>query len=525
MSDWLYQQLLEPLTQTYFQKALLGSSLVAIVCGVIGCFVILRRMAFLGDALAHAMLAGVSAGYLLMKLVFGYEAHAVAMLLGASISAVLTVALIGFISRVSRIKEDTVIGTMYTGVFAAGGVLVSLFAEHIHIDLLHFIMGNVLAITDGDLWVAGIVAAFVLSAVILFYRPLQLTSFDPVMAAAIGVPVVAVDYLLTACTSFVVVSGVSLVGVIQVVGMLVTPAATAYLLCDRLSRMLVLSAVFGVTSVISGLYFALWLNVAGGSSIVLMCTVQFFMVLVAAPRYGLLAGWLRRRSLVPQELWEKILRGVLKNEGHPIPPQKLAGYLQISSEDIRRGVRFLEGKGFLATLPEGLTLTELGLREARRILRAHRLWESYLQHVGMPEGEWHPRAERLQHVHDEAAVDYLDSKLGHPLRDPHGKEIPEDFEHVVPGNQVRATLLREGHLATITSVQAGAPADLLPGMQVRVGPRLQNETVWTLILPEGREVALDRAAAETVFVRVEERVEPLPSDASGSSSGDYVRHS
>ena len=151
MIEWLYANFVQPITETYFQKALIGGSVVACVCGVVGCLVILRRMAFLGDALSHAMIAGVVGGYLFMKVVFGIEASAPAMLLGSLLAAIITVALIGFVSRVSRLKEDTVIGIMYCGIFSAGIVLLSIFQHYIHIDIMHFIMGDVLGISDGEL--------------------------------------------------------------------------------------------------------------------------------------------------------------------------------------------------------------------------------------------------------------------------------------------------------------------------------------------------------------------------------------
>jgi len=291
---------LKPFQDIFFQKALIGGSMVAIVCGVVGCLVILRRMSFLGDALSHAMIAGVAGGYLFMKMLFGIEAHAPAMLIGSLIAAILTVALIGFVSRMSRVKEDTAIGIMYTGVFAAGVVLVSVFRNYIHIDLMHFIMGDVLGVADTDLWASAMTSAIVLTIIILFFRHFQLTSFDPVMAASVGMPVLLIDYLLTTCVSLVVVSAVSMVGVILVVGLLITPAATAYLLSDRLDRMMLLAALFGLTSVIGGLYLCVWADSSGGGAIMLFCTFQFLIVLFIAPRYGILARWLHQRSLVPQ---------------------------------------------------------------------------------------------------------------------------------------------------------------------------------------------------------------------------------
>ncbi|MFM7845215.1 MAG: metal ABC transporter permease [Planctomycetota bacterium] len=264
---------------SHLVRAALAGSLVSITCGVLGCFIILRRMAFLGDAIAHSMLAGVAFGYLLMKLVFGIEASTAGMLVGSLVAGLITVALIGFVRRLTRVKEDAAIGIIYTGVFALGGLLVSLWSRYVQVDLLHFVAGNLLAIEMSDLWAVAVIAVIVISFVTLGYRALQLTSFDPVLAASLGVPVVAIDYLLTTCTSLVVVSAVNVVGVILVVGLLVTPAATAYLWSDRLPRMLGLAALFAWTSFAGGLAVSLALNVAPGSAIVVTSTGQFLISL------------------------------------------------------------------------------------------------------------------------------------------------------------------------------------------------------------------------------------------------------
>ncbi len=417
----MYDLFIAPLTETYFQKALIGGCIVATVAGVVGCLVVLRRMAFLGDALSHAMIAGVAGGYLVMKLLFGYEAHAPGMLLGSLLAAIITVALISFVSRISRVKEDTAIGIMYTGVFALGVVAVSIFRHYIHIDLMHFIMGDILGVADVDLWVSAFAAAFVLSVLILFFRHFQLATFDPVMAASIGLPVLLLDYLLTTCVSLVVVSAVSMVGVILVVGLLITPAATAYLLSDRLDRMMWLSALFGLTSVVGGLYLCVWLDSAGGGAIMLFCTFQFLVVLVVAPKYGLLARWLRLRSLVPQQVVEDILTTILRYK-RATPLSVIRTYVE-SGTALRKPLRSMIRDGLLVESTDGYHLTEAGEQEANKVLRAHRLWEAYLETIGTPAEEVHATAHHLEHLGD-AAVDYLDEKLGSPDRDPHGKIIP-----------------------------------------------------------------------------------------------------
>lgn len=424
MSDWL-GLFLDPLREAYFQKSMIGGCIVAIVASVVGCLVVLRRMAFLGDALSHAMIAGVAGGYLVMKMLFGLEANAPGMLLGSLLTAVLTVGLIGFVSRVSRVKEDTAIGIMYTGVFALGVVFVSIFRHYIHIDLMHFIMGDVLGISDVDLWVSALVAASVLTVLILFFRHFQIAAFDPVMAASIGLPIVFLDYLLTTCVSLVVVSAVSMVGVILVVGLLITPAATAYLLSDRLSRMMGLAAVFGVTSVVGGLYLCVWLDTAGGGAIMVFSTLQFLVVLTFAPRYGLITRWLRLRRAVPQHVLEDILGTLIRRAGEPVSLHAMRDYVDTPAMGkLKTSLKSMLRDGLILTAAGGYQLTREGAEEANRILRAHRLWESYLDHIGTPEGDVHAQAHILEHVRDQKALDYLDSLLGHPERDPHGKEIP-----------------------------------------------------------------------------------------------------
>jgi manganese/iron transport system permease protein/iron/zinc/copper transport system permease protein len=425
--DFLIQAFWAPLTETYFQKALIGGCVVALVSGVVGCLVVLRRMAFLGDALSHAMIAGVAGGYLVMKLLFGFEAHAPGMLLGSLLAAVLTVALISLVSSISRVKEDTAIGIMYTGVFALGVVVVSIFRHYIHIDLMHFIMGDILGVADSDLWASALVAALVLSILILFFRHFQLATFDPVMAASIGLPVLLLDYVLTTCVSLVVVSAVSMVGVILVVGLLITPAATAYLLCDRLDRMMALAALFGVTSVIGGLYLCVWLDSAGGGAVMLFCTLQFLVVLTVAPRYGLLARWLRLRRLVPQQLVEDVLTTILRYEGDT--PQAVIRQYAQEPVHLSKALRQMEQDGRIVSSAGGYRLTEKGEKEARQVLRAHRLWETYLESIGTPEEALHPTAHHLEHVRANGALDYLDEKLGKPSHDPHGKKIPPPPEN------------------------------------------------------------------------------------------------
>lgn len=494
----IFEPLMIPLREPFFVKALLGGSVVAIVCGVVGCLVILRRMAFLGDALSHAMIAGVVGGYLFMKLLFGIEAYAPAMLIGSLLAAVLTVFLIGFVSRLSRIKEDTAIGIMYTGVFAAGVVMVSIFRNYVHIDLMHFIMGDVLGMADADLWASTFIAAFVLSVILLFFRYFQLASFDPVMAASIGMPVLLIDYVLTTCVSLVVVSAVSMVGVILVVGLLISPAATAYLLSDRLDRMMILSAFFGLTSIIGGLYLCFWLDSSGGGAIMLFCTFQFLIVLLIAPRYGLLARWIKLRKIIPQQLTEDILGTI-------------ARYAPVSSDQVRkllpehvkiqRAIKTLISEGHIQMADSKLSLTPKGQKEAQRLIRSHRLWEAYLMHVGTPDEEIHPKAHDLEHMNDPSIVEYIDDILGHPVTDPHGQNIPEDPSCREPGATVLLSQLHSGRKVKIVKApDSGMGSELNPGDIILTCSRQNGGKLWVVEKHLGSRIKLDHHAADSILV-------------------------
>ena len=271
----------------YLQNALIAAILVGIICGVIGCFIILRGMALMGDAISHAVLPGVVIAYMLGASFF----------VGAVITGVLTALGIGYISQNSRIKDDSAIGIMFTAMFAFGVVLNSSL-RGTSVDLWHILFGNVLAVSTADLWVTFGMSIFVVAMIILFYRPLLLSTFDPTMAKATGLPVKLIHYMLMLLLSLVTVASLQAVGIILVVAMLITPGATAYLLTDRLSTMLVLSAMFGVISGVLGIFFSVIFDVSSGSTIVLIASLLFGFAFFFSPKQGLV--WRALRSKLQQ---------------------------------------------------------------------------------------------------------------------------------------------------------------------------------------------------------------------------------
>jgi len=263
----------------FLQKALVTSVMVGIICGVIGCFIILRGMSLMGDAISHAVLPGVAISYLL----------GINFFIGAVATGLLTALGIGFVSQNSRIKNDTAIGILFTSAFALGIILISFLRSSS--DLYHILFGNVLAVRPSDMWMTLAIGLIVLGAIFLFYKELLVTSFDPTMAAAYGLSTRLIHYLLMTMLTLVTVASLQTVGIILVVAMLITPAATAYLLTNRLSRMIFLSAGLGTISSVVGLYFSFTYNLSSGASIVLVATALFTLVFIFSPRHGLLRKW------------------------------------------------------------------------------------------------------------------------------------------------------------------------------------------------------------------------------------------
>lgn len=267
---------------SYLQNAMIAAIFVGIICGVIGCYIILRGMALMGDAISHAVLPGVVIAYMLGASFF----------IGAVITGVLTALAIGYISQNSRIKEDSAIGIMFTAMFALGVVMIT-GLQGTSVDLWHILFGNVLAVSRTELWITMGIGIFVIGSILIFYRPLLLSTFDETMAKASGLPVKFIHYMLMLLLSLVTVASLQTVGIILVVAMLITPGATAYLLTERFSVMLILSALFGVVSAVCGLFFSVIYDVSSGASIVLVASVLFLLAFFFAPKQGLIPKMLR----------------------------------------------------------------------------------------------------------------------------------------------------------------------------------------------------------------------------------------
>ncbi len=265
----------EPIAHEFMRKAILISILITSVCGLLSSFLTLKGWALMGDAVSHAVMPGVVVAY----------AIGVPLSIGAFVFGVGSVALIGFIKHKSRIKEDTVIGLVFTGFFALGIVLISKITSEI--DLMHILYGTPLGIPLSDVKQTIFISILVVLILSIFRKDLMLYCFDPRHAKTIGINVSFLHYLLLTCLSLAAVVGLQAVGIVLVVAMLITPGATAYLLTDKFDELSTISVLSSIISSLIGIYLSYWLDIAPGGSIVLVQTFIFLFAFLFAPRYGI----------------------------------------------------------------------------------------------------------------------------------------------------------------------------------------------------------------------------------------------
>jgi manganese transport system permease protein len=279
--------LLEPLQYDFMVRALITTVFAAVVCAVLSCWLVLLGWSLMGDAVSHAVLPGVVIAYIV----------GAPFAIGAVVFGFLAVALIGIVRDTSRVKEDAAIGIVFTTLFAFGLVLVSVTPSQT--DLNHIIFGNILGVSTTDLIQIGVLAAVALVILVLKRRDLTLYAFDPIHAHAIGLSPRRLGALLLGMLALTAVVALQVVGVILVVAMLILPGATAYLLTDRLGRMLLIAPVISAVCSVLGIYLSYWLDAASGGLVVVVQGVVFALVYLFSPRHGVLGRHLttsRRRA-------------------------------------------------------------------------------------------------------------------------------------------------------------------------------------------------------------------------------------
>jgi manganese/iron transport system permease protein len=260
--------LLAPLAYDFFVRALIASALVGVACAIVGSFVVLKGMSFIGDAVSHAAFPGIVIAYLV----------GAPIILGGAIAAIGTALGIGAITRRSGLRSDAIIGVLFAGMFALGVAIFSSIPNYVG-DLFHFLFGDVLGISVGDLLALTLLVFGLLLVLRLLWKELLFSTFDPLGAGAAGLPVRRLDDLLLILIAVTIVISLQAVGIVLVVAMITTPAATAQLLVKRFTAMIQVAAIIGVSSAVVGLYVSYSLDIASGAAIVILETLLFLLAL------------------------------------------------------------------------------------------------------------------------------------------------------------------------------------------------------------------------------------------------------
>lgn len=424
------------MTSMAFWTILVGI-LASVGCALVGCFLVLRRMSLLGDAISHAVLPGIAIGFLLSGKISGP-----AIVLGAMMMGLLTAYLTQALSKAVQVAEDASLGVVFTSLFALGVVLISVKTRNVDLDagcvlygLIEFTPYDVseyfgVSIPNAVVSLGGMLLLILLSLT-LFWKELKLAAFDPELATSLGFSANKLHYFLMALTAGITVAAFEAVGSILVVAMLIVPAATAQLLTDRLKTMLVLASLIGTMATVLGYALAVYWNTSVAGMMAISGGGLFLTALFFAPQYGIAAKILKQWQWSLRILREDIL-GTLYRAQEAATASLPASVLLPRQTSFMRsiGLRSLLRRDLIQMEGHQVALTQTGTERAKQLIRAHRLWETYLQqNVALPADHLHAPAEKMEHYVGPALLESLATDLHEPAKDPHGRVIPSGQGH------------------------------------------------------------------------------------------------
>ena len=414
----------------YVRRQLVGCMLMGACCGLLGSFIVARRMALVGDMLSHAVLPGVVLGFL-----WNFKKDPVALLIGAIIAGLLAAVFVTSLQRTTKLKQDSALAITLGGFYAVGICLLSYVQRQPQGDksgLSHILMGQAAALSDADLKLILVVTIASIIIIGALFKEFLASSFDPGFARSVGIPERGMHYLLMALLSFAVVISIQAVGVVLVSALLIIPAATASLLTHRMWLVILLAMGLGMASAFGGAFVSfLQSSFATGPVMILVGVAFFGFAFLFSPWHGLVPRLVRRRSQAARIQRENTLKAIfhqLEAEGFTSERVDIADIVnrrRRSREEIGRELANLARYDLIDLDDESFRLTETGWRRAREIVRNHRLWELYLTHsADIAPDHVHDDAEKIEHVLGEEVVRILEARFGEEALDPHGKLIP-----------------------------------------------------------------------------------------------------
>ncbi|MCH6255204.1 metal ABC transporter permease [Puniceicoccaceae bacterium K14] len=416
------------------RTVLLGSLCLGLCCGLLGSFIVVRKLSLVGDALSHAVLPGVAIGFI----VAGHK-DPLAIFIGAIVAGLAGTVLVNLIKSTTHIKEDSSLGMVLAGFYGLGIVLITMVQKASignKAGLDKFLFGQVAALSSKEVTIMAVITVLSLVVIGLFYKQFLVGSFDAAYSKALGIPAQFFHYLLMLLLAFAVVISLQAVGAVLVSAMLIIPASSAYLLTDRMHRMLILSCLFGMGSGAMGAFFSfLGPNLPTGPLMVIAASTVFAASFFLSPKHGLVSRWLRFRDRTRRIRNENTVKAIYhvreKNyfEGEGVDIDALAARLKETRKATLLRVKFLTDAN-LGDVKEvdgnkNIFLNPEGWLMACTVVRNHRLWELYLTNEAEFEADHvHEDAEKIEHMLGEETVRQLERLLDFPRKDPHGKLIP-----------------------------------------------------------------------------------------------------
>ncbi|MBI2823613.1 MAG: metal ABC transporter permease [Planctomycetia bacterium] len=410
------------------------AALTNVACALLGCYLVLRRMSLLGDALSHAVLPG-----LVVAFVMAGSLNIVYMLAGALAVGLLTTFLTQVVHRQGGVPADASMGVVFTSLFALGVVLIKRYGQGVdldpdcvlygQIDLVEFYTVNLGGYEVPRALVSIVpVLAVNVAVILLLWKELKISSFDPALATTMGINAELLFYLLMALVAVTTVASFEQVGSILVIAMLIVPGATAHLLTDRLSRMMLIATALAIGSAVLGYAASLAWNVAAAGPMAVMAGLFYLAAALASPRYGIVSTLVRNAQTSLRIVREDLLAMLYRLE--ELRVERRLGAREATKAigagilgDV--GLWSLARRGELKRVDGGLQLTDSGRRRAAGLVRSHRLWEAYLvQHLGLPADHVHTPAERMEHFIGQRLAEHIVADLQDAHQDPHGRAIP-----------------------------------------------------------------------------------------------------
>ncbi len=408
----------------------IGAVMLSASAAVVGCFTLLRKQALIGDAVAHSVLPGVCLAFMLSG-----SKSPIFLIPGAFITGWLSLQIIRKIPKFSKIKEDAAIALVLSVFFGIGIVLLTNIQHTGHGDqsgLDHFLFGQAAAIVEADLYIFSVVALILIVSVFLFYKELLTSAFDTDFSLSSGMHVKFTELLLTTITVLAVVTGIQAVGVVLIAAMLITPPAAARYWTNNLKVMIVLSAIIGGISGLSGAIVSYaYPGMPTGPRIVLVVTFIAFTSFLLAPKKGILLRMYKQYKITNRILEENVLKDIyavgLKSgdANEVITETQVASKRLMKQDQLRKGLAKLRKDGFIEQVDDGFRMTTAGLFKGMRLVKLHRLWETYLTtQVGIAADHVHDDAETIEHYITPELEEKLIEELNRPKQDPHDSEIP-----------------------------------------------------------------------------------------------------